>query len=36
MGGVRIHNYRGLMEKIKMNNPREIDAGMVDKTFNPR
>jgi hypothetical protein len=36
MGGVRIHNYRGLMEKLKMNNPREMDTGVPDNTPNPR
>ena len=36
MGGVRIHNYRGLMEKLKMNNPGEMDTGMPDNTPNPR
>ena len=36
MGGVRIHNYRGLMEKLKMNNPRKMDTGVPDNTPNPR
>jgi hypothetical protein len=36
MGGVRIHNYRGLLEKLKMDNPLETDKGMADKSSNPR
>lgn len=36
MGGLRIHNYRGLLEKIKMNTPRERDPKASDKTLNPR
>jgi hypothetical protein len=36
MGGVRIHNYRGLREKLEMNNPREMGTEMPDKTSNPR
>jgi len=36
MGGVRLHNYRGLMEKLKMDNRREINTGMMDKASNPK
>jgi hypothetical protein len=36
LGGVRIHNYRGLREKLNMNNPREMDPGVPDKTSYPR
>jgi hypothetical protein len=36
LGGVRIHNYRGLMEKLKMNSPSEMDTGAPDKALNPR
>jgi hypothetical protein len=36
MGGVRIHNYRGLLEKLKMDNPLETDKGKADKSSNPR
>jgi hypothetical protein len=36
MGGVRIHNYRGLLEKLKGNNPREMGTGMPDETSTPR
>jgi len=28
LGGVRIHNYRGLIEKLKMNGPRKMDTGV--------
>jgi hypothetical protein len=36
LGGVRIHNYRGLMEKLKMNSPSKMDTGVPDKALNPR
>jgi len=36
LGGVRIHNYRGLMEKFKMNSPRKMDPGVLDKELDPR
>jgi hypothetical protein len=32
LGGVRIHNYRGLMEKLKMNSPSKMDTGVPDNT----
>ena len=36
LGGVRIHNYRGLMEKFKMNTPSKMDTRVPDKALNPR
>lgn len=31
LGGVRIHNYRGLMENLKMNSPSKMDTEMPDQ-----
>ena len=36
LGGVRIHNYRGLMEKFRMNSPSKMDPGVLDKELDPR
>jgi len=36
LGGVRIHNYRGLMEKLKMEGPRKMDTGVPDQLPDPK
>ncbi len=36
LGGVRIHNYRGLLEKFKMNPPRERDLKASDEMIQRR
>jgi hypothetical protein len=36
MGGLRIHNYRGLAEKLKASGLRNRDAAAADKTPAPR
>jgi hypothetical protein len=36
LGGVRIHNYRGLMEKLKMNSPGKMDTGLPDNAPAPK
>jgi hypothetical protein len=36
LGGVRIHNYRGLLEKLKRNISRKIYPGGLDKPLGPR
>jgi len=33
LGGVRIHNYRGLMEKLKMNSPSKMEAPGPEKAL---
>ncbi len=36
LGGVRIHNYRGLMEKLKKNSPSKMDTGLPDNAPAPK
>jgi hypothetical protein len=36
LGGVRIHNYRGLMEKLQMNSPGKMDSGVPDNASGPK
>jgi hypothetical protein len=36
LGGVRIHNYRGLMEKLKMNSSRKKAPGVLDQAPDPK
>jgi len=36
LGGVRIHNYRGLMEKLKMNSPYKMDIELPDQAPYPK
>jgi hypothetical protein len=36
LGGVRIHNYRGLKEKLSLNSPTKIGGGEPDKAPDPR
>ena len=36
LGGVRIHNYRGLMEKLRMNSPYKMDTEVPDQAPYPK
>jgi hypothetical protein len=36
LGGVRIHNYRGLREKVQMNSPGKMDSEVPDKALDPK
>jgi len=36
LGGVRIHNYRGLMEKLRMNSPYKMDKEVPDQAPYPK
>ncbi|MGA2957714.1 MAG: hypothetical protein ABSF48_18560 [Thermodesulfobacteriota bacterium] len=36
LGGVRIHNYRGLKEKLSLNSPSKMGGGEPDKALDPR
>jgi hypothetical protein len=36
LGGVRIHNYRGLREKLRMNSPSKMDTGLPDDAPAPK
>jgi len=36
LGGVRIHNYRGLMEKLRMNSPYKVDTEVPDQAPYPK
>jgi hypothetical protein len=36
LGGVRIHNYRGLLEKLKMNSLSKMNTGVPDKAPYPK
>lgn len=36
LGGVRIHSYRGLMEKFQINSHSKMGTGAPDKALDPR
>ena len=36
LGGVRIHNYRGLKEKLSLSSPSKMGGGGPDKALDPR